>query len=686
MNPFLDMSSLPRFGELSPKMVAAATDEMMRRSQAAADKAAAATTISWESIGEPLAHADEQFTRFWSQVEHLHAVMNDAEWQKAHRENLPKVAAHFARLGQHPGLHRQWKKLWRRRAALSATRKKITADALLAFKLSGADLPPPQQKRFRNNSEQLAQLSARFVQNVLDADNAFVLPVKDESALGQMPDDLRAAARADGGKNHPFAITLKAPSYLAFMRYSPVRELREKLYRAYCTRASEFGDAGRDNTKVINAIMRLRQKQSQMLGYDNYCKMALSRRMAKTPQQVGKFLRELAKRARPFAEREVAELRAFAKAELGIGDLRPWDVPFASELLRRQKFDFAESDMRPYLQEERVINGLFGCARQLFGIGAKACQPPAPSSLWTKDARLFRLSRKEGGFLYLDPYSRQSKRGGAWMAEARCRAVFGDMLQLPAAHIVCNFRRPAKGQKALLNWDEAVTLFHEFGHALHHLLTEVNDYEASGINGVEWDAVELPSQFMENFIWHWPLLRKMTAHAKTGAPMPKSLYDKALAARRFQSGMMLMRQLEFALFDWFLHEGGRTTKAALNEARKITQIIPAPDYNRFPCAFGHIFGGGYAAGYYSYLWAEALAADAFAAFAEVSNKSQSENGNKSQSQSRGKTQSQQWRELGERFRREILAKGGSRPAAKNFQAFRTRPPSMSPLLAHYGLK
>ncbi len=670
MNPFLDFSSLPRFGELSPHLVGAATDEMIRRSNAAAEDVAAATTISWQTIGEPLALAGEQFVRFWSQVEHLHAVMNNAEWQKAHRENLPKVAAHFAEMGQHPGLHRQWKKLWRRRATLSDVRQKITADALLEFKLSGAGLPPVKQRQFRKNTEQLAQLSAGFMQNVLDADNAFVLPVKDEATLGQMPEDLRAAARAEGGTKNAFAITLKAPSYSAFMRYSPVRRLREKLYRAYCTRASGFGDARRDNTKVITRIMQLRQKQSQMLGYDNYCQMALSRRMAKTPRQVGKFLRELAKRARPFAEREVAELKFFAKSELGINDLRPWDVPFASELLRRQKFDFSEAEMRPYLVEERVLKGLFGCARQLFGVGAKASAPPKPASMWIDDARFFEMGGKGGGFLYLDPYSRQSKRGGAWMADAVSRAVFDGKRQLPAAHIVCNFGRPASGQKALLNWDEAVTLFHEFGHALHHLLTEVDDYDASGINGVEWDAVELPSQFMENFIWHWPLLKKMTAHDKTGKAMPKALYDKALAARRFQSGMMLMRQLEFALFDWFLHEGGRTAKTALAEARGIAQILPAPDYNRFPCAFGHIFGGGYAAGYYSYLWAESLAADAFAAFAEVKNENQN----------------QKWRELGEQFRREILAAGGSRPALESFKAFRGRAPSMLPLLAHYGLR
>ena len=668
-NPFLDFSALPRFGEVAPRFVAAATDEMIKRSNAAAETIAAETTISWQTIGEPLAQVSEQFGRFWAQVEHLHSVMNNADWQKAYRENLPKVAAHFAQMGQHPGLHRQWQKLWQKRNTLSKARQKITADALLEFKLSGAALTAAKQKQFRNNAEQLAQLAAHFQQNVLDADNAFVLPIKDRATLGEMPEDLRAAASSDGGGKSAFAITLKAPSYSAFMRYSPARHLREKLYRAYCTRASEFGDGKNDNTPIIANIMRLRQKQSRLLGYDNYCQMALAQRMAKTPKQVDKFLRQLAKRARPFAEREIAELQSFAAAELGIKTLRPWDVPFASELLRRRKFDFSEADMRPYLMEERVLQGLFDCARQLFGVGTKTAAPKKPASMWIKDARFFemRTKGKTSGFLYLDPYSRQSKRGGAWMADVASRAVFGGKRQLPAAHIVCNFRRPAKGQNALLNWDEATTLFHEFGHALHHLLTEVDDYFAAGINGVEWDAVELPSQFMENFIWHWPLLQKMTAHNKTGKAMPKMLYDKALAARRFQSGMMLMRQLEFALFDWFMHEGGRTTKAALSQARTIAQVLPAPDYNRFPCAFGHIFGGGYAAGYYSYLWAEALAADAFAMFKSA------------------KTAKQR-KTLGEQFRREVLSKGSTRPAIENFTAFCKRPLSMQPLLEHYGLK
>ena len=667
-NPFLHFDSLPRFREASPRFVSAATDAMIAESRAACESAASAKTATWKTIGEPLSQSAERFGRFWSQVEHLHAVMNNAEWQQAHQTNLPKVAAHFAKMGQHEGLHRQWRALWRKRNTLSAARKKITADALLEFKLSGAALPKAQQKQFRKNSEQLAQLSAQFQQNVLDADNDFILRVKSEAALGDMPADLRAAAKADGGGKSPFAVTLKAPSYLAFMRHSPQRKLREKLYRAYCTRASEFGPAKRDNTKVINAIMRLRQKQARMLGYKNFCEMTLEQRMARAPREVSSFLRELAKRARPHAEKELAELRAFAKDELNIKELRPWDVLYASELLRRKKFDFSESDMRPYLGEAKVLQGLFGCANELFGVGAKESKPKAPSSLWIDDARFFtmRAGGKTSGYLYLDPYSRKSKRGGAWMADVVSRAMFGGKRQLPAAHMVCNFRRPARGRKALLNWDEAVTLFHEFGHALHHLLTEADDYFVSGIAGVEWDAVELPSQFMENFIWHFPLLQRMTAHEKTGKPMPKALFAKATAARRFQSGMALMRQLNFALFDWHLHEGN-TIAGALRESKRAAEVLPLPMYNRFHCGFGHIFGGGYAAGYYSYLWAEALAADSFSAFEKA------------------KTTKQR-RALGEKFRREILAVGGSRPAMKSFIAFRGRKPSMSPLLEHYGIK
>lgn len=670
VNPFLAFGSLPRYGELRAGDVDAATEEMLARSRKAEDAAAKVNikTVSWGTVAAPLARADEEFGRFWGQVEHLHSVMNDAEWRAAYQRNLPKVVAHYAAAGQRADLCAQWGVLTKKR--LPPVRRKIAADELLGFELSGVALAAGKQTEFRRNAGRLAKLSAAFQQNILDADNAFILRLRDESALGDMPEDLRAAARADGGGKSPFAITLKAPSYTAFMRHSPARKLREKMYRAHCTRASSFGPRARDNSPVMREIVRLRQKQARLLGRKNYAEMALAKRMAQSPKKVLDFLHTLARRARPFAERELAELRDFSASQLRIKDLRPWDVLFASERLRRARYDFSESEMRPYLPEDKVLSGMFACARELFGAGLRESSPPSPASLWIKGARFFVLRGARGGkgagYLYLDSYARKSKRGGAWMAEAASRVVENGKTRLPAAHIVCNFRRPAAKRRALLNWGEAETLFHEFGHALHHLLTEAEDYAVSGISGVEWDAVELPSQFMENFLWQRRVVRKITAHEKTGAPMPDALFAKALAARRFQAAMTLMRQLEFALFDWLLHCGGRTPSRALAEARTVAGVLPAPSYNRFPCGFSHIFGGGYAAGYYSYLWAEALAADAFSVFEEA------------------KTAGER-RRLGERFRREILAAGGTRPALESFVAFRGRGPSIEPLLGHYGL-
>ena len=659
-NALLTIGELPNFDAILPSQVAYAVDTVLAAGRAVAQQVADDDRPpNWNNIGAALEESEEKIASVWNQIEHLHAVVSTPEWRQAHRENLGKMAAYAGEMGQHEGLYKRICLLSQSSATLSATRQKIIADALRDFKLSGVALQGKNRGRFRQNSERLATLAAKFEENILDATNDFSYRIDDESLLGDMPADLKAAAQDGDG----YQLTLQPPAYAAFMQYSPARELRERLYRAYNIRASEFGPPKRDNTPLLEEILTIRQEQAQLIGYADYAQMALGRRMADSPEAALDFLRDLATKARSHAEEEMAELRAFAADKLAIKNLQAWDVSFASEHLRRSKYNFSDAELRPYLNENRVLAGVFDCARRLFGIHAEE----AEASLWDKDARFVHIKNADGktiGGLYLDMYARKTKRGGAWMGEALGRFRSRHIRRLPVAHIVCNFTKPAAGMTAAMNWDEAETLFHEFGHALHHLLTEVDDYSASGISGVEWDAVELPSQFMENFIWNYELLETMTAHVDSGAPLPRALFDKALAARRFQSGLWLMRQLEFAFFDLLLHTG-KPLAQALKEAQAQTQILAIPDYNRFHCGFSHIFAGGYAAGYYSYLWAEVLAADAFLMFEESG-----EHINPT---------------LGEKFRREILAVGGGRPAMESFIAFRGRKPEIAPLLAHYGL-
>ena len=657
-NPLLSISELPNFEAISQSHVNEAVDIVLANGRAVAEQVANDDSPpGWDNTCLPLEEAEEKISSVWNQVEHLHSVLSTPEWRMAHQENLTKIAAYASEMGQHEGVYQRLLSLSQTSVALSPTRQKIITDAIRDFKLSGVSLVGEQRKHFRQNSERLSALSAKFEENLLDATNDFSLAVDDETILGDMPADQKAAMRVNGN----FQLTLQPPTYAAFMRYSPARDLREQLYRAYNTRASEFGK--HDNTPILKEILKLRQEQAQLLGYNHYAEVALSRKMASSPAAALDFLSDLALKARPHAEKEISKLRSFAAAEFNIKDLQAWDVPFVSEHLRRNLYDFSEVELRPYLNENRVLAGVFDCAKQLFGISIEEDQAP----LWDDHARFVRVKNADGkiiGGLYLDMYARQTKRGGAWMGETLGRFISPNISRLPVAYIVCNFTKPAAGMTAAMNWNEAETLFHEFGHALHHLLTEVEDYSASGISGVEWDAVELPSQFMENFIWNYDLLKTMTAHVDSGEPLPRALFDKALAAKRFQSGLWLMRQLEFSLFDLLLHSG-KPFSDALSEARAQTQILPPPDDNRFHCGFSHIFAGGYAAGYYSYLWAEVLAADAFAAFEESG-----EHINPT---------------LGEKFRREILAVGGGRPAMESFVAFRGREPEITPLLTHYGL-
>ena len=673
VNPLLNFSDLPDFSAVLPEHAGEAVDAILLRARGEVDAVAGNSEApEWGNTFAPLQDAEESVDRVWSQVEHLRAV--DAEkWRGAHRDNLGKISAFHAELGQNAELCARLRALSESPAgnSLPPHRKKALADALRDFELGGVNLPDNQRGRFRANVNRLAQLAAKFEENLLDSINDFHMDVPDESKLGEMPGDLKAlaAATAQSAGASGYRFTLQGPSYLGFITHSPDRELRAKIYRAKMTCASEFGPAKRDNTPVIAEILSVRREQAKLLGRDTHAKCALESRMAKTPQRALEFIRDFAARARPRAEEEFAELKTFAADELNLPDLRPWDIPFASEKLRRGKFDFADADLRPYLREDKVIAGLFAFAETVFGAKAEA----APAKLWAPEAKFFLLrDARDGapiGRLFMDLPARKTKRGGAWMAAAlgRIRRRNGE-LQLPAAHMNCNFARPAGNRPALLGWDEAVVLFHEFGHALHHLLTERDDYAMSGINGVEWDAVEWPSQLMENFVWDYDILAPMTAHETTGEAMPRALFDKALAARKFQAGMFLCRQLEFALFDMLLHsaESPPNYLEALQAARAETRVVPAFAEDRFPCGFTHIFAGGYAAGYYSYLWAEALAADSFALFAEGGAKN--------------------FGDAGMRFRREALAVGGGRPAADSFAAFRGRAPELGALLAQYGLE
>ena len=548
-------------------------------------------------------------------------------------------------------------------------RKKIIENALRDFRLGGAELPADKKPRYAAIQEELAALSAKFSENLLDATNAFSIYVNEKQTAG-IPDDVlqaaREAAQKDGKDGWKF--TLHMPSYLPVMQYADDRKLRETLYHASATRAAEFGKAEWNNAPLIAKIVPLRREMAQLLGYQDFAEVSLVPKMAESPSQVLAFLEDLAKRARPFAEQDVAELREFAKQELGLEKLESWDVAYASEKLRAKRYSFSDQEVKQYFPEEAAIGGLFTVAERLYGVKIV----PAKAPLWHQDVRFYEVRDASGtaiGQFYMDLYARETKRGGAWMDDAITRRRKRGQLQIPVAYLNCNFSRPVGSKPALFTHDEVLTLFHEFGHGLHHLLTRIEDLGVSGINGVEWDAVELPSQFMENFCWEWDVLQGMTRHVDTGLPIPRKLFDRMLAAKNFQSGLGTLRQIEFAVFDMRLHSDfdpatGRSAQQLLEEVREQVAVLKPPAYNRFPNSFSHIFAGGYAAGYYSYKWAEVLSADAYSFFEE--------NGILDA-------------KVGARFRDEILAVGGSRPAAESFKAFRGREPNVEALLRHSGM-
>ncbi|HKB59475.1 MAG TPA: M3 family metallopeptidase [Gallionellaceae bacterium] len=673
MNPLLDFSGLPRFADIRPEHIAPAVEQLLAENRdLVARLLADENAPTWDGFMQPLDDANERLSRAWGQVGHLNAVMNSPELREVYNANLPKVTQYYAELGQNHGLYEKVKAIRNSAAyaALGGARKQIIENELRDFRLGGAELPEAQKARFLEIQEALSTLSSKFSDNVLDATNAYTWLAEDEADVAGLPEDDQQAAREaarEAGKEG-WLFTLKAPSYLPVMQYAHSRALRERMYRAYATRASEFDGGKFDNGPLMTDILRLRAEEAGLLGYASYAELSLATKMADTPDQVITFLRELARRARPYAQRDLDELRTFAADRLNLPDLQAWDVAYVSEHLRQERYAFSDQEVKQYFPEDKVLPGMFRLVETLFGLSVK----PSRAPVWHETVRFFDVIDAGGrliGQFYVDLYARNSKRGGAWMDDAVTRRRVASGIQTPVAYLNCNFSPPVGGKPALFTHDEVITLFHEFGHGLHHLLTEVEDLGVSGINGVEWDAVELPSQFMENFCWEWDVLQNMTRHAETGAFLPRALFDKMVAAKNFQSGLQTLRQIEFALFDMRLHgdfdpAGAKTVLQLLDEVRREVAVLFPPGFNRFPCSFSHIFAGGYAAGYYSYKWAEVLSADAYGLFEEggVLNPA-----------------------VGSQFRSEILAMGGSRPAMKSFVAFRGREPSMDALLRHSGL-
>ena len=683
-NPLLDFSNLPRFDAIKPEHVTPAIDSLIAEANAVvAQLEAPMDDVTWDTLA-PLDEVGERLGRAWGVVGHLNHVVDTPELRATYNENQPKVVEFSTALGQNEALFAKYKQLRASAAfdALSDTRKRIVENALRDFRLGGAELAEDKKARFAEIQEQQSQLSTRFSENVLDATNDYKLFVDNEGELAGLPDDVKAAAKAAAERDGKtgWLFTLHFPSYFPILQFSTNRALRETIYRATATKASDAGQmftdvAKWDNTSNIVKLLQLRNEEAKMLDYGSFADISLVAKMAQSPQHVIDFLEDLARRARPYAEKDLLELRAFARDELAIDDMQSWDVAFASEKLREQRYAFSAQEVKEYFPEPKVVAGLFGVIQELFGVSIR----PDDAPTWHPDVRFYRIERDGAlvGQFYLDLYARAGKAQGAWMNDARGRRLLrGGAVQTPVAYLVCNFTPPATKdgvlQPSLFTHDEVTTLFHEFGHGLHHMLTEVEELSVSGISGVEWDAVELPSQFMENFCWEWDKLQQMTAHVKTGEPLPRALFDKMTAAKNFQSGMQTLRQVEFSLIDMHLHYDfdahNGEVQALIDDVRRNFAVITPPSFNRFLHSFSHIFAGGYAAGYYSYKWAEVLSADAYAAFEEAV---EAEGGDLI--------------ETGRRFQREILAVGGSRPALDSFKAFRGREPSIDALLRHSGM-
>ncbi len=674
LNPLLQQGGLPLFDQIKPEHVKPAIDALLDlASQALETVTASSFPAEWHAIAKTLDVATERLSAAWGAVNHLKSVADSPELRAAYNESLPAVTEFWTRLGADERLYAKYKQV--QVSTLDSAQKQALRNALRNFVLGGAELQGESKVRYAAIQERLAELSQKFSENALDATDKFALYVLAEDLEG-VPDDVKTTAREAAEKEGQagYKLTLKMPCYLPIMQFAKRSELRQKLYRAYVTRASDQCDsefAELDNSKNIQEILQLRQEEAKLLGYQNYAEVSVATKMADSPNKVIGFLRDLAQRAKPYALQDLEDMRQFAAKELNLKDPQAWDWPYIGEKLKEARYSFSEQEVKQYFTAPKVLQGLFKIIETLFDVSIRLDQAP----VWHSAVSFYRIERQGQlvGQFYLDPPARSGKRGGAWMDDVRARWLRPDsqQLQTPVAHLVCNFADSVDGKPPLLTHDDVITLFHEFGHGLHHMLTKVNERDVSGISGVEWDAVELPSQFMENFCWEWSVLRHMTAHVETGEPLPQTLFDKMVAAKNFQSGLQTLRQIEFGLLDMLLHSEHNPNDdfmPVLNQVRAEVAVIQPPSFNRMAHTFSHIFAGGYAAGYYSYKWAEVLSADAYAAFEETALSDGSPNP-----------------DTGRRYLEAILEAGGSRPALESFVAFRGREPSLNALLRHQGM-
>lgn len=676
-NPLLTNESVyPSFSSIEPQHIVPAVRTVLDDSRELIEQVATQSNPTWESLVAPLEQADDRINRVWSPVSHLNAVLSSDALREAHDSSLPLLSDYATWVGQHQGLYKAYQALKESAefAGLSTAQQRVITDTLRDFELSGVALKADDKKRYGDIQARLSELSSTFSNHVLDATHAWFKHITDRNELSGLPDSALAAAEAEAQSRElaGWVFTLDIPSYLPVMNYADNRDLRAEMYRAYTTRASEQGPNGGefDNTAIINETVALRHELANLLGFATYAELSLATKMAQSPQQVTDFLHDLAERSLPAAQQEIEAVKAFAREENGITELKSWDISYYSEKLKQRTYAISDEELRPYFPEAQVINGLFTVAERLFGI---RIEEVSDVETWHPQVRVYSIFYRDGekrASFYLDLYARSKKRGGAWMAEcATRRRLPDDVVQQPVAYLTCNFNKPVGDKPALFTHDEVITLFHEFGHGLHHMLTQVEVAGVSGINGVAWDAVELPSQFLENWCWEKEALAFISGHYESGEALPEELLERMLAARNFQSAMQMVRQLEFSLFDMRVHsdisgERGVDIQAVLDDVRDQVSVFLPPSYNRFQHSFGHIFAGGYAAGYYSYKWAEVLSADAFARFEEegIFNP-----------------------QTGTDFLQHILEKGGSEDALTLFKAFRGREPDISALLRHSGI-
>jgi len=686
-NPLLDFSDVPLFDRIQPDHVSAAVDVLLGQAEEALERVTAPKfPAGWTDIAGILDIATEKLSRSWGAVSHLNSVADTPELRAAYNAALPRVTEFWTRLGADERLYAKYKAI--AADSLDGEQRQAHKNAVRNFVLSGAELTGGAKERFAAIQERQAELSQKFSENALDATDAFAYYALEDELAG-VPEDViqtaRAQAEADGKEG--YKLTLKMPSYLPVMQFANSSALRETMYRAYSTRASDQAPAEFnrfDNSAVMQDILALRLEEAQLLGYRNFGEVSVVAKMADSPDQVISFLHDLGQRARPYGLKDVADLRTFAAEKLGLQNPQPWDYAYIGEKLKEARYAFSEQEVKQYFTAPKVLAGLFKIVETLFEVAIR----PDTAPVWNPGVEFYRMERDGQlvGQFYLDRPARTGKRGGAWMDDVRARWLRPDtgQLQTPVAHLVCNFADGVGGKPALLTHDDVTTLFHEFGHGLHHMLTRVNERDVSGISGVEWDAVELPSQFMENFCWEWDVLKHMTAHVDSGEPLPRALFDKMLAAKNFQSGMQTLRQIEFSLFDMLLHttwQPGDDVMALLDAVRKDYAVITPPSYSRTAHTFSHIFSGGYAAGYYSYKWAEVLSADAYAAFEESAQSDLAAGINTTADAGPGPVSL----ETGRKYRQAILEAGGSRPAMESFKAFRGREPSLDALLRHQGM-